>query len=110
MASNFGSNFGSNPDRTAITLRIVLAALALAVVWTAALAVITRNYGLHSGPGIWAGVFGLPGVVIANWTQSNLLHEFNTTLGYSMMFLVNWIFYCSILQGLVSVKRSIWNS
>jgi hypothetical protein len=90
-------------------VKIILSAFILAAGWTAALAVIARNYGLHSGPGIWAGVFGLPGVVAANWTQSSLLHEFNSTLGYSMMFLVNWIFYCSVIQGLISVKRSIWN-
>jgi hypothetical protein len=90
-------------------VKIILPALILAAAWTAALAMISRTYGLHSGPGIWAGVFGLPGVVIANWTQSSLLHEFNTTLGYSVMFLVNWIFYCSVIQGLISVKKSIWN-
>ena len=89
-------------------MRIVLSALILAAAWTTALAIIARTVGLHSGPGIWAGVFGLPGVVIANWTQSNILHEFNTTLGYSIMFLVNWIFYCSVIQGLISVKRSFW--
>lgn len=88
-------------------MKIILSALALAVAWTAALAFIARSYGLHSGPGIWAGVFGLPGVAIANWTQAALLHDFNTTIGYSIMFLVNWIFYCSVIQGLVSVKRLI---
>jgi accessory gene regulator protein AgrB len=90
-------------------VKIVLSALILAVAWTAVLAFIARSYGLHSTPGIWAGVFGLPGVVIANWVQSSILHEFNTTLGYSIMFLVNWIFYCSVIRGLVSVKRSLWN-
>ena len=90
-------------------MKIVLSALILAVAWTAALAFIARSYGLHSTPGIWAGVFGLPGVVIANWVQSSILHEFNTTLGYSIMFLVNWIFYCSVIQGLVSVMRSLRN-
>lgn len=87
-------------------MKIILSALALAIAWTGALAFIARNYGLHSTPGIWACVFGLPGVVIANWTQSTLMHQFNQTLGYSLMFLVNWGFYCTVIQGLVSVKRS----
>jgi hypothetical protein len=88
-------------------VKIILSALALAIAWTVALAFIERTYGLHSGPGVWAGVFGLPGVVIANWAQASLLHKFNTTIGYSLMFLVNWIFYCSVILGLVSVRRSI---
>jgi hypothetical protein len=90
-------------------MKIILSALALAIAWTAALAFIARTYGLHSTPGIWAGVFGLPGVVIANWAQASLLHTFNRTLGYTLMFLINWVFYCSVIQGLISVKRSIWN-
>ncbi|MBZ5661505.1 MAG: hypothetical protein LAO08_13955 [Acidobacteriia bacterium] len=88
-------------------MKIILSALALAVAWTATLAFIARTYGLHTTPGIWAGVFGLPGVVIANWMQASLLHRFNSTLGYSLMFLVNWIFYCTVIQGLVSVKRGL---
>ena len=87
-------------------MKIILAALGLAIAWTVALAFIAQHYGLHSGPGIWAGVFGLPGVVVANWTQASLLHRFNSTLGYALMFLVNWIFYCTVIQGLISVKRS----
>jgi hypothetical protein len=87
-------------------VKIILSALALAIAWTGALAFIARTYGLHSAPGIWAGVFGLPGAVIANWMQASLLHEFNQTLGYSLMFLVNWIFYCTVILGLISVKRS----
>jgi hypothetical protein len=58
-------------------LRIALWALLLAVAWTVALAVIAQSPGLRSTPGIWLGVFGLPGVVIANWVQSFLFHRFN---------------------------------
>jgi len=88
-------------------LRIALWALLLAVAWTVALANVAHSLGLRSAPGIWLGVFGLPGVVIANWAQSFLFHRFNNYLGYSFMFLVNWIFYCSVIQGLVSVKRKL---
>ena len=48
-------------------------------------------------------MFGLPGVVIANSAQAYLFHTFNNYLGYALMFLVNWIFYCSVIQGLVSI-------
>ena len=88
-------------------MRIALWALLLAVAWTVALAVIAQSPGLRSTPGIWLGVFGLPGVVIANWVQSFLFHRFNNSLGYPLMFLVNWIFYCSVIQGLVSVKSRL---
>ncbi len=76
----------------------------LTVAWTAALAIIAHSPGLHSTPGTWLGVFGLPGVVIANWVQSFLVHTFSNYLGYPIMFLVNWIFYCSVIQGFVSIS------
>ena len=89
-------------------MKIVLWALALALVWTAALIFIARTTGLHSTPGMWTGAIGLPGVVIANWTQAQLFHGFNRSLGYTLMFLINWGFYCSVLQGIISFKRRIW--
>jgi hypothetical protein len=57
---------------------------------------------------MWAGVFGLPGVVIASWLRPFLGRNSHRHIGYSVMFLVNWIFYCSAIQGLVSLKRSLW--
>ena len=90
-------------------MRIVQWALILAVVWTVALIVIARTIGLHSTPGMWTGAIGLPGVVIANWIQAQLFHGFHRNLGYSLMFLINWAFYCSVLQGIVSLKRQILN-
>jgi hypothetical protein len=90
-------------------VKIIAGALVLALAWTAALIVIARSVGLHSTPGMWTGAIGLPGVVIANWTQAQLFHKFNRSLGYSLMFLINWGFYCSVLQGVISLKRRIWN-
>ena len=90
-------------------MKIVFWALALALAWTAALIFIARTFGLHSTPGMWAGAVGLPGVVIANWTQAQIIHRFNRSLGYTLMFLINWAFYCSVLQGIISFKRRIWN-
>jgi hypothetical protein len=88
-------------------VKIVLWALALALAWTAALILIARSVGLHSTPAMWAGAIGLPGVVIANWMQAQLFHRFIRPLGYSLMCLINWGFYYSVIQGLVSMKRRI---
>ena len=90
-------------------MKIVLAALALALAWTAALVTIARTVGLHTTPGMWTGAIGLPGVVIANWIQRQFLHAFYRPLGYTLMFLINWGFYCSVLQGLASLKKLAWN-
>jgi len=90
-------------------MRIALWALALATAWTAALILIADTIGLHSTPGMWTGAVGLPGAVIANWTQRQFFHSFHRPLGYIMMFLINWGFYCSVLQGILSVKERIWN-
>jgi hypothetical protein len=88
-------------------LKILLWALFFAVTWTAALAAVAHSLGLHSTPGIWLGVFGLPGVVIANWIQGFVFHKFSNYLGYPLMFLVNWLFYCSVIQGLASIRREL---
>lgn len=85
-------------------MKIVRWALALAVIWTLALIVIARSIGLRSTPGMWTGAFGLPGVVISNWIQAHFFHRFVRPLGYTLMFLINWAFYCSVLAGIASVR------
>jgi hypothetical protein len=89
-------------------VKIAIWALALAAAWTAALILIARSIGLHSTPGMWTGAIGLPGVVIANWIQRQIIHRFYRPLGYTLMFLINWAFYCSVLQGILSFKRTIF--
>jgi hypothetical protein len=89
-------------------VKIIMAGLALAAAWTTALIIIANTAGLHSPQGMWLGAVGLPGVVLANWMQSQLFHKFNRTLGYALMFLINCGFFCSVIQGIVSVKRGIW--
>jgi len=88
-------------------VKIILWAGALAAAWTAVLIVIARTVGLHSTPGMWTGAIGLPGVVIANWMQSTIFHTFFRPLGYTLMFLINWVFYCSVVQGILSVRRVV---
>ena len=86
-------------------MKIVIGALILALVWTSVLISIADTIGLHSTPGMWAGAIGLPGVVIANWTEAQFFHPYNRPLGYSLMFLINWGFYCTVIQGIVSLRR-----
>lgn len=86
-------------------MKIALWALALAATWTAVLILIARTIGLHTTPGMWTGTLGLPGVVLGNWTQRHIFHSFHRPLGYTLMFLINWVFYCSVLVGLASFKR-----
>ena len=88
-------------------MKIVLWALILAAVWTAAVVIIARTVGLHSTPGMWTGAVGLPGVVISNWLQARFFHQFHRTLGYGLMFLINWGFYCTVLEGIISFKQRI---
>lgn len=88
-------------------MKIVSWALLLAVAWTIALTIIARSPGLHSTEGMWVGVFGFPGVVVASWVRPFLGRNFHDHRGYVVMFLVNWIFYCTVLMGLVSVKSSV---
>ena len=86
-------------------MKIALLALVLASLWTVALLIIARSIGLHSTPGMWAGTVGFPGVVAANWMQAHLLHRFYRPVGYTLMFAINWVFYCSVLVGITSLKR-----
>ena len=86
-------------------MKIALLALILASLWTVALLIIARSIGLHSTPGMWTGTVGFPGVVIANWMQAHLLHRFYRPVGYALMFGINWVFYCSVLVGITSLKR-----
>jgi hypothetical protein len=89
-------------------VKIILWAFILSITWTAALIIIASTIGLHSTPGMWTGAVGLPGVVISNWIRAQLFHVFHRPLGYTLMFLINWGFYCSVLQGIISLKRLIW--
>ena len=90
-------------------MKIALWALALAAIWTIALFVIATTVGVHSAPGMWTGAIGLPGVVIGNWIQRRIVHAFYRPVGYSLMFLINWVFYCTVLQGIQSARRTLWN-
>ena len=87
-------------------MKIVISAFILALVWTAALILIASTVGLHSTPGMWAGAIGLPGVVISNWIEARFFHAYHRPLGYALMFLINWIFYCTVIQGMVSVGQA----
>ena len=88
-------------------MKIAVWAFLLAALWTAVLVTIARTVGLRTTPGMWTGAVGLPGVVISNWIQRRILHLFYRPLGYALMFAINWLFYCSVLQGIASLKRTL---
>jgi hypothetical protein len=88
-------------------VKIIFWALGLALAWTAALILIAATIGLHSTLGMWTGAIGLPGVVIANWTEAQFFRTYNRPLGYTLMFLINWGFYSTVIQGIISLKRRI---
>ncbi len=88
-------------------MRVALSAFLLAVAWTIAVTIIARSPGFHSTPGMWTGVFGFPGVVVASWVRPYLGRNPHDRLGYAVMFLVNWGFYCTVIFGVLTVKRSV---
>jgi|SRR5579862_26503 len=85
-------------------MRVALWAFLLAVAWTIAVTIVARSPGFHSTPGMWTGVFGLPGVVVASWVRPYLGRNPCDRLGYAVMFLVNWAFYCTVIQGVISFR------
>ena len=85
-------------------MRVAFWAFLLAVLWTVAVIIVARSPGFHSTPGMWTGVFGLPGVVVASWVRPYLGSNPHDRMGYAVMFLVNWGFYCTVIQGMISFK------
>jgi hypothetical protein len=70
-------------------MRVALWAFLLAVTWTVAVTIVARSPGFHSTPGMWTGVFGLPGVLVASWVRPYLGRNPHDRMGYAVMFLVN---------------------
>ena len=87
-------------------MKVVFWALLLAIVWTVTLGVVAHSHALHSPAGMWTGVFGLPGVVVASWVRPFLGADLTIAPNTPLCFVVNWIFYCTVVQGVLSVKRS----
>ncbi len=85
-------------------MKVALWAFFLAVTWTIAVTIVARSPGFHSTPGMWTGVFGFPGVVVASWVRPYLGSNPHERLGDAVMFLVNWAFYCTVIQGVISFK------
>ena len=83
-------------------------ALLLAVIWSEATAYIARSIGYRTPAGMWAGVFGLPGVVLANWLGAWIGPAFPASAKRTVMLVVNWLFYFTVIQGALSLKRLLW--
>jgi hypothetical protein len=80
-------------------------ALVAAIGWSEATAYIARTIGYRTPAGMWAGAFGFPGVILANWLAQLVGPAFSAGAKRVVMFLVNWIFYFSVIEGALSLKR-----
>lgn len=67
-----------------------------------ALAIVTGSPGIHSTPGIWLMVRGLPGTIIGLWTESGF--GGNPLLFYIAMALSNWVLYLLAIKGVLLLR------
>ena len=76
------------------------AATIIAGGWTVSLFVINAHPGLHSTPGIWAAVLGIPGVVVGAWIQHYQTgpSRLGDIVAYSAMGATNWLFWFAIAR------------
>jgi hypothetical protein len=88
-------------------MKIAISTLVTTAAWTAELVAIAYSPGIHSTPGIWLMLIGLPGVAVATLMASLSDYAQNDALGYLIMFLGNWFFLWGVVQGFVSLKRKL---
>jgi len=77
--------------------RIYALTYLVAIAIPIALAVVTGSPGIHSTPGIWLMVLGLPGTIIELWTESGF--GGNRVLFYIAIALSNWVLYLLVIKG-----------
>jgi hypothetical protein len=65
--------------------RIYALTFLVAIAIPIALAIVTGSPGIHSTPGIWLMVLGLPGTIIGLWTESGFG-------GNPLLFYIEWHF------------------
>lgn len=85
-------------------MKIMLSALALAIVWMVVLISVEQSPGIHSTPGIWVLLLGFPGVAAG----ISISDSGDNYIAHVIMFFVNWVFYFGIIFGFVFLKRKIW--
>src|SRR5579862_2944847 len=89
-------------------MTVLFLAMLLAVAWSESTAYIARSVGYRSTAGMWSGVFGFPGIVIAGWLAALLGPTLTPAAQRVVMFLVNWIFYFTVIQGALQIKRRLF--
>ena len=94
-----GTGMRTKTYSVTFSLSIVLP-IALAIALPIALALVARSPGIHSTPGMWLMIAGLPGTMIGAWTGDGLLFYFTSALA-------NWTFYSCIAAGVISLKASL---
>jgi hypothetical protein len=79
--------------------RIYALTFLVAIAIPIALAIVTGSPGIHSTPGIWLMVLGLPGTIIGLWTESGF--GGNPLLFYIAMALSNGVLYLLAIKGVL---------
>jgi len=82
--------------------KIYLPTFLLAIALSFALAIVSKTPGIHSTPGIWLTILGLPGTMIGVWTETALGD--NDLLFYVTTALANWTFYLCVAKGVILLK------
>ncbi len=79
-------------------------AFLLACSLPAALASVVRSPGIHSTPGIWLILAGVPGTFAAVWLYDWIGEGFAF---YAVIAAVNWVFYLGLVKGVLALKQLI---
>jgi len=88
--------------------KIYVTTFLLAISLPIALAVVSKSPGIHSTPGIWLMLAGLPGTIIGTWTGMAVAD--NGLLFYVATALANWTFYLCVAKGVLWLKGKLDDS
>jgi hypothetical protein len=82
--------------------RIYALTFLVAIAIPIALAIVAGSPGIHSTPGIWLMVLGLPGTIIGLWTESGF--GGSPLLFYIAMALSNGVLYLLAIKGVLLLR------
>jgi hypothetical protein len=85
-------------------VRIYPLIFALAAAVSAAIAYVDSSVGIHSTPGIWIMLLGLPGTIIGVWATLSSTHN---VIFYAVASIVNWGFYVAVFEVVIFFKRHL---
>lgn len=79
--------------------KVYLLAFLAALAVPSGLAVVSKSPGIHSTPGIWLMLFGLPGIGFGWWLGS--MFGQNDQVVYIGTALANWVFYVCLVKFVI---------